>query len=68
MALDKLLLLLSSLSIGTILPDCSGTSISGPFSPTQYGTPAFTGPPSSLFSSGFLLAAEGSAAGVVLAG
>ena len=32
------------------VPDCSGIIISGPASPTRYGLPASTGPPSCLDS------------------
>ena len=55
---------LSSLSVETTLPACSGTTSSGPFSPTQYGSPGFTGPPSARLSGPVLLA--GVAAGVVV--
>ena len=53
---------LSILSVEVTLPACSGTTSSGPFSPTQYGTPAFTGPPSARCSTAVLGVAEGGAA------
>ena len=37
---------------GVIIPDTSGVNNSCPFSPTMYGLPSVTGPPSALPSTG----------------